>query len=129
MSKQTLEFMMRNMDETEFKLHVAKSNGNEEPFDVLNRDFNEWQSWNEYRGAKNRFNRTYIFSIIHVPGEKDTYVFGGIFKVVKTFDDHYEIELHPEYIELIGNLLINFHFTIRGSSFRLEGNFEKMYVK
>ena len=47
--------------------------------------------------------------------------------MVKTFDDHYEVELHPEYRELIGNLLINFHFTVRGSSFRLEGNFEKMY--
>ena len=44
-------------DITEFKLHLAKSNGLEEPYDVMKRDFEEWQGWNEHKGIKNRFNR------------------------------------------------------------------------
>ena len=115
--------------DTDFKLHVAKSNGSKEPFDVFKRDFEEWKGWNQYKGRKNRFNRRYIFSIIKYPNEADTYVFAGIFEVIGRTEDHYEVELCKEYSELIGKLFIDFHFIIRGSSFKLEGNLQNMHIK
>ena len=36
----------------EYKLHLAAYNGWEQPLDVFSRDFDEWKSWNEWRGGK-----------------------------------------------------------------------------
>ena len=129
MNEQSVADIFPMITDTDFKLHVAKSNGCDEPFDVLKRDFEEWKGCNQYKGSKNRFNRRYIFSIIKCPDEVDTYVFAGIFKVIGRAEDHYEVELCKEYSELIGKLFIDFHFTIRGSSFKLEGKLENMHVK
>ena len=116
-------------DITEFKLHLAKSNGLEEPYDVMKRDFEEWQGWNEHKGIKNRFNRPKIFTIIKVPGKEDTYTFGGIFRVENCYHNHYDVSLCNEYVDLIGNTFVDFHISLRGSSFILEHHIQRMKIK
>lgn len=119
-----------------YKLHLAASNGEEEPLDVYTRDFNEWIVWNEWRGNKNDFNREYIFSLIPDYHKSNKFIFGGVFRVVKRYDDWeetnkgYDIELVDEFIKFIGRLEIDFYRYqgMRGRAFLLENYINDMVV-
>lgn len=50
---------------TNCKLHLAGSNGKEQPLDVFVQDKSQWKAWNEWRDKKNDFNRTYIITLIN----------------------------------------------------------------
>ncbi|EIC19487.1 GIY-YIG nuclease family protein [Thiorhodovibrio frisius] len=90
------------------KIHLASWNGDKNPLDVFLSDRVEWQGWNEYRGKKNVFNRTYIFSLIEFYHEPNAWLFGGFFRVVNRHEDWYEIELCSDCEELIGRLKLSF---------------------
>ena len=49
---------------TEYKVHLACWNGEDQPLDVFVRDKSEWDGWNSWRSGKNEFNRRYILSLI-----------------------------------------------------------------
>ena len=78
---------LSDQEQKEYKLHIAKYNGDCQPLDIFMDDFNEWINWNEWRGGRDDFNRTYIFTLIADYHHTDRYIFGGIFKIVKCFDD------------------------------------------
>ena len=65
-------------DQTDFKLHFARFNGENQPLDVWARDHSEWIRWQEYRPGRNDFNRRYIFSVMQFYHEPDIWLFGGI---------------------------------------------------
>ena len=48
---------------TDYKVHFAKWNQENQPLDVFTKDRQEWQGWQEYRPASDDFNRPLIFSI------------------------------------------------------------------
>lgn len=114
----------------DYKLHLAAWNGEEHPLDVFMRDFEEWQSWNEYKGDKDVFNREYIFSLIpdyHRPGK---YIFGGVFRVVERLPDWNKVELASQYRDLIGRLVVDFYRYqgLRGRSFIFSNYIDQMTV-
>ena len=100
----------------EYKLHLAKYNGETQPLDVFARDFEEWKYWNEWRGkgTKDVFNRKYILGLIQDYHRTNKYIFGGIFEVKNRLEDFnetdvgYEVELSDKLKPLIGRLVIHF---------------------
>jgi hypothetical protein len=49
---------------SDYKIHFAVGNGQEEPLDVFVRDREEWKGWNSWKGRKDDFSRKYVFSLI-----------------------------------------------------------------
>lgn len=120
-----------------YKIHFAKRAGNAEPLDAFMRDtneMNEWKSWNTYSNGRNDFNRDYIFSLISFYPERDTWLFGGIWKVVG-FDDSndkhhpYLLELCDDYKAFIGRMKITVVHNERTVRNKMENYFSKMIVK
>ena len=75
-----------------YKLHFARWNGENQPLEVWARDRQEWQGWQEYRPARDDFNRTFIFSLVQFYHEPDIWLFGGVFRVLAHHADRYEAE-------------------------------------
>ena len=131
------QYLIENLINLEdYKLHLAAFNGEEHPFDVYNRSSDEWKEWNEYRGAKDDFNRSKILCLIpdyHHPG---IYIFVGVYKIIDRYDDWdktgkgYRVKLSEEFSYHIGKLKIRFnrYQGLRGRSFRLEGLSKLMYI-
>lgn len=115
-----------------YKFHAARWNGYDQPLDVYVRDTNEWFHWNTWRNTKDEFSRDYIFSLIDFYPETDTWLFGGIYKVLSRSDvqkNHsYEIEEIKEYSPFIGRLKIHLPKPPRGRAFYLENYYENMMV-
>ena len=115
----------------EYKLHLATWNNEDHPLDVFVKDRKEWDGWNSWRGTKDDFSRNYIFSLIDFYPEKDTWLFGGIYKVLsrnkKNNAHSYEIELDT-YRELIGRLKFSFKRPSRTKAFYLESYYDALVV-
>ena len=114
-----------------YNLHLAKSNHIDEPLDVFTRDFDEWVEWNKYRkeGSKNRFPREFIFSMINDYHRQGLYFFGGIFRIIETRHDGYEVELCDLFKPLIGRLIIGFNRRMgQGSAFVFKTWIDEMSV-
>lgn len=90
----------------EYKLHAARWNGSDQPLDVYVRNTDEWFQWNTWRNTKDEFSRNYIFTLIDFYHETDTWLFGGIYRVISRSNvqkDHsYKIEEIKKYSPLIG---------------------------
>lgn len=119
------------LDPQEYKVHLASWNGETHPLDVFVRDRNEWKVWNTWRYGKDRFNLPYVFSLIRFYHEPDTWLFGGIYKVIsrspENYSHSYEVELDPTATEFIGRLKIRFERQ-RNDSIRLQNVYSKMVV-
>lgn len=119
-----------------YKIHLAAYNGYEQPLDVFARDREEWKGWNEWRGGKDVFNREYIIGLIPDYHKIDKYVFGGVFKVIKRYDDWqetevgYKVELTNQFKSLIGRLVVGFsrYQGLRGRAFLLENFMDSMSI-
>jgi len=106
-----------------YKCHFARWNGEQQPLEVWARDKVEWQGWQEFRPSRDVFNRPYVFSLIQVHYEVDTWLFGGVFRVLKRHEDRYEVELTDVGSGFLGRLKIRSGY--RSRSTRV--NFEKHY--
>lgn len=117
-----------------YKLHLGSWNGYDQPLDLYLQDEKEWEHWNEWRNpetGKNEWNREYIFSLMSFYPKQNTWLFGGIFKVLDRPDGkNYKIEKLNEYKKYDGRLLINFerYQGMRGRSFLLENYIDSMTV-
>ncbi len=92
------------------KVHAARWNGEDYPLDVFLRSQREWKGWNSYRGNKDEFNKKYIVAFIQFYPEKDTWLFGGVFKVAgrssQPGPNGYDIEKVKFGAELVGRLKV-----------------------
>jgi hypothetical protein len=104
----------------DYKVHFARWNGDSQPLEVFVRDRTEWQGLQEYRPARNDFNRQFIFSLAQFYHESDAWLFGGIFRVVTRYEDRYRVKLLDVGSEFIGRLKL--HSNYRGRTTR--ANFE-----
>jgi hypothetical protein len=117
-----------------YKLHLGFYNGEWDPLDLYIEDEDEWKRWNEWRNPKtwkNEWNRDYIFSLIHFYPKANTWLFGGIFKVIdRPNKKNYVIEEVEGFKKYDGRLLLNFerYFGMRGRSFLLEGYIDSITV-
>ena len=127
MSNIHIEELIKISNPRDYKLHLGCWNGESQPLDLFVSDFNIWKSWNEWKGTKNEFNRKYIFSLIDYYHEPNKWLFGGIWEVKerhlekKRESGGYEVELLPDYQNLIGRAVIGYQRnTGRGRAFKLE---------
>lgn len=121
-------------DLEKYKLHLGCYNGEDNPLDVYLENEENWKHWNEWRNPnnyKNEWNRDFIFSLIQFYPKNNTWLFGGIFKVLERPDnDNYVIEEVEAYKKYTGRLLLNFerYQGMRGRSFLLESYIESISV-
>jgi hypothetical protein len=108
-----------------YKCHFAGWNGRQAPLDVWVRDKVEWQGWQEFRPQRDVFDRPYILSLIQFYHETDTWLFGGVFRLLKRLEDRYEVELTDMGSGYLGRLKLRSPY--RGRSTRV--NFEDHYLK
>lgn len=128
-----LRDLLHDFDATEHKLHCAVWNGSAQPLDVFDSDWDEWVGWNSWRPSTNVFNRRFIFSLIQVYYEIDTWLFGGVFEVVARRDTpharSYDIELREDFLPgCIGRLKLAYRFTGRNRRLRMETVLDQLQV-
>lgn len=113
----------------DYKMHIAKYNGRTNPLDDFIESFDYWIDWNSWRSEKvNRFTRRYVISFIDFYPQKGTFLFGGIFEILNTYPDHYDISLRDEYREFIDRLRVKNINTPRGSAFFYENYCDEIEV-
>jgi hypothetical protein len=112
-----------------YKLHFARWNGANQPLEVWVRDKQEWQGWQEYRPARNDFNRPFIFSIMQFYHEPDIWLFGGVYRVSKRRADAYEVELTDEGAGFIGRLKLRSPYRERATRVKFENHYSDLEVQ
>jgi hypothetical protein len=126
-----LKDILKIKDPSQYKLHLACRNEDwVSPLDEYVVDYQNWLGWNEWRGKKNDWTREYVFSLMEFYPKSDSWLFGGIFKVLERHDDHYILEEVEDYKKFIGRLLLSFHRYqgMRGRAYYLEKYFENFEV-
>lgn len=114
---------------TNFKLHLGtKSDKGIQPLDLFIEDENNWKELTECKNSKNEWNRNFIFSMMDFYPKTDTWLFGGVFEVLKSFPKGYEVREVQEYKEFTGRLLVNYDRHMRGRAFILENHINDMTV-
>jgi hypothetical protein len=113
----------------EYKLHFARWNGDVQPLEVWARDKQEWQGWQEYWPGRNDFNRPCIFSLIQFYHETDTWLFGGVFRVLALRKERYEVELTEVAQGFIGRLKLRSPYRDRTTRVNLENHYSNFEVQ
>lgn len=111
-----------------YKLHFARWNGQNQPLEVWARDKGEWQGWQEYRPARDEFNRPKIFSLIQFYHEPDAWLFGGVFEVRERLSDRYILTLSGEGSGLIGRLKLRSSYRERATRVNFENHYPNLEV-
>jgi hypothetical protein len=116
-------------DTSDYKLHFARWNSENQPLDVYARSFAEWQGWQEYRPSKDEFNRQYIFSMIQFYHEPSTWLFGGVWNVVARHPDRYEVALDERGSAFLGRLKLVSTYKERSPRVNFENHYDGLLVK
>lgn len=114
-----------------YKLHLGSMNNNgEHPLDLFVKDQNLWKGWNEYCTVNDVWNRDYIFSLIEFYPKTNSWLFGGVFKVLERKKGHYVLEDVIIYKKYIGRVLLSFsHYKEkRGIHLNLEDEIDNITV-
>lgn len=112
----------------DYKVHFARYNQENQPLDVFTKDRQEWQGWQEYRPARDDFNRPLIFSLASFYHEPATWLFGGIFKVLARHSDRYEVELSDIGAGFVGRLKLRSPYNSRPVRVNMEDQYEKFEI-
>lgn len=124
-----LQDIWRVTSPEDYKLHFARWNGANQPLEVWVRDKQEWQGWQEYRPARNDFNRPFIFSLMQFYHEADAWLFGGIYRVAERRADAYEVELTDEGAGFIGRLKLRSPYRERATRVKFENYYAGLEVQ
>jgi hypothetical protein len=112
----------------EYKVHFAKWNGANQPLDVFTKDRDEWQGWQEYRPARDDFNRPLIFSLASFYHEPEMWLFGGVFRVLSRKKKRYEVELTEIAAGFIGRLKLRSPYNARTVRVNMETQYDDFEV-
>lgn len=130
---QNMPIMLRNIwpidNLQDYKIHFARWNQHSEPLEVFARDRREWQGWQEYRPGRDDFNRPLIFSLIQFYHEQDTWLFGGVYRVLERHTDRYVVELTDNGANMIGRLKLLYPYRNRTTRVVLEGHYNGFEVQ
>ena len=91
----------------------------------------KWIGWNEWKGAKNDWTREYILALMEFYPRRDTWLFGGVFRVLERGAERYDLEEVERFSKFEGRLLFSFHRYqgMRGRAYYLESYLEKLEVR
>ena len=112
-----------------YKLHFARWSGKAHPLEVWVRDKKEWQGWQEYRPAKDAFNRPLIFTLVQFYHEPDIWLFGGVFRVLHRHADRYQVELTDEGAGFLGRLKLWSSYRKRATRVKFENHYQNLEVQ
>lgn len=112
-----------------YKIHFARWNKEAQPLEVWVRNKREWQAWQEYRPTRDEFNRPLIFSLIRFYHEPDTWLFGGVFRILNRHAHHYEVELTNDGEGFIGRLKLHSPYRERAPRVRFENHYSQFDVQ
>jgi hypothetical protein len=112
-----------------YKVHFARWNGENQPLEVWVRDRREWQGWQEYRPARDDFNRPFIFSLVQFYHEPDIWLFGGVFRVLKRLANKYEVKLSDEGGGFVGRLKLHSPYRDRQTRVKFENHYADLNVQ
>ena len=115
-------------NEDDDKVHSARRNSKTEPLDEWVRDRLAWQDWQEYRPNYNEFNRTFIFSLMRFYHEEDTWLFGGIFRVIARHENCYKVELTENGVPFIGRLKLLSSYRARATRVKFKNHYDNFEV-
>src|SRR5664279_3093314 len=119
-------FPLENL--SDYKVHFAKWNQTSQPLDVFTKDRQEWQGWQEYRPARDDFNRPLIFALASFYHEPAMWLFGGIFKVLNRHADRYEVKLTNIGAGFIGRLKLRSPYNFRAVRVNMESQYDNFEV-
>ncbi len=111
-----------------YKVHFARWNGKNQPLETFARSFDSWRGWQEYRPVKDDFNREFIFSLMQVYYETDSWLFGGIWRVTNRLPEKYEVDLVNLGKNFIGRLKIKSSYRGRTPRTNLENHLDTFEV-
>ena len=128
-----------SLDWADTKIHVAQRAGKIRPIDVFTASFMDWQNlWNGSFHRNHCWNRSFIFSMIELPGQPSKWLFGGIFRVIsfkpgtnkKSGKDGiiYTVDLETIGLSLIGRLVIHWDKDARAKGRKPENMLERMLI-
>ena len=115
----------------QYKLHLAcRDEDCVSPLDEYVTDRSKWVGWNEWRGNRNDWTREFVFSLMEFYPRSDSWLFGGVFRVLGRNDDKYVLEEIEEYKKFVGRLIISFHRYqgMRGRAYYLENHIHDFNV-
>ena len=112
-----------------YKLHFARWNQENQPLEVWARDRCEWQGWQEYRSARNEFNRPFIFALMQFYHETDSWLFGGVYRVVDRLPKRYVVELTDQGQGFLGRLKIGSTYRQRATRVNFENHYDDLEVQ
>lgn len=125
----TLTQIIPIADPANYKLHCAVWDKKRHPLDVFVDNREEWHGWNRHRPTNNDFNRKYILSLMQFyPESKDTWLFGGIYKVISDKGNIYQVELQDDSSEYIGRLKLGLKIRGRNRRPNLETYYDEIVV-
>jgi hypothetical protein len=111
-----------------YKAHFARWNQHNEPLEVLARDQQEWQGWQQYWPGRNEFNRQYIFALAKFYHEPDIWIFGGVFRVLGHNSEEYQVELTELGSNFIGRLKLRSPYRSRPTRLNFEDHYNSFEV-
>ncbi len=115
-------------NQDQYKVHFARWNKIKQPLDVMVEDFAEWQTWQEYRPNTDAFNREFVFALAQFYHEPETWMFGGIFRIVDRLPDRYVVELDCQGKEFISSLKLHTKYRSRTPRVNLESQIDRLSV-
>jgi hypothetical protein len=116
-------------NQKDYKIHLACWNGKSQPLDVFVSDLELWKKWNSYVGSRDHFSREFIFSLIDFFPEKDTWLFGGVYHVLKRGKKFHSIQLVKDgSYKFIGRLKVTLKRPGRVKAVYLEKHYKNIVV-
>jgi hypothetical protein len=108
-------------------------NGDKYPIDVLARSWDEWVGWNSWRGARDDFNRRFIFSLALARDNPLHWLFGGVFEVLGRHPTphsfSYDVELRSDLMgAFVKRLEVAFRMPGRAVRLNLEKHLDRIEV-
>jgi hypothetical protein len=97
--------------------------------EVWARDKQEWQGWQEYRPARDDFNRPMIFSLVQFYHEPEIWLFGGVFRVFERHRDRYAVELTEAGAGFLGRLKLRSTYRERATRVKFENHYPGLEVQ
>jgi hypothetical protein len=126
-----LKDIIKIEDPARHKLHLACRNEDwVSPLDEYVADYKNWLGWNEWRGNRNDWTRDFVFSLMEFYPRSDAWLFGGVFRVLERYEDHYVLEEIDDYKKFVGRVILSFHRYqgMRGRSYYLENYYDEFEV-
>ena len=113
----------------DYKAHFAKDNGTIDPLVEWCENPQRFVGWQTWKDDRQGFGREFIFSMMRLHEDPQTYLFGGVFRVTKHAEAHEQGGHHNEAAltkqgeQFIGRLILQRKKSVR--NVRL--NFENRY--